>query len=674
MSTGRPTALLLNAGHALDHLFLLIFATAVGAIATDWGMIWQDLMPYTAGAFVMFGLGSLPAGRLGDLWGRRAMMVVFFLGMGVSGLLIALTSGVWSLAAALTLMGVFSSIYHPVGIPMLVQGSKNPGFTIGVNGLFGNLGIAVAAMLTGFLVKHIGWRAAFAVPGGLALLCAVLFLLLVPREETAPAKRPRKSVDLPRAVMARVLGVMTLAAVSSSLIFNFTTNGNGQLLAERLRGLIDDPATLGVLLAVVYTIASLAQLVVGKLIDRYPLKWVYLPIVAAQAPLFLLAAPAGGWPLYAAVLAFMIFVFGAIPFVDAMIVQYVDDRMRSRVAGMRLTVSFGVASLAVYLLGPTVKAAGFPPRVRARELWRVPEPWLAEAQDDATRLAIRTQEQAGLDVITDGEVRRESYSNRFATALDGVDIEHPGTALDRSGHPNPVPRIVGPVRRKHPVQVEDVRFLRAHTDRPIKMTVPGPFTMSQQAQNDYYASEAAAALDYALAVNAEIRDLFAAGADVVQVDEPYMQARPEKARQFGLAALNRALEGVTGTTAVHICFGYAAIIHQRPSGYSFLPELAGCPVRQVSIETAQANLDCSVLATLEGKQIMVGCLDLSDMAVETPETVVARVERALAYVTPQNVILAPDCGMKYLPRGVAFAKLAAMVAAAALLRAEHGGG
>jgi len=327
-----------------------------------------------------------------------------------------------------------------------------------------------------------------------------------------------------------------------------------------------------------------------------------------------------------------------------------------------------------WLIDRAKLAGRFPPRVRARELWRVPEPWLAEAQDDATRLAIRTQEQAGLDVITDGEVRRESYSNRFATALDGVDIEHPGTALDRSGHPNPVPRIVGPVRRKHPVQVEDVRFLRAHTDRPIKMTVPGPFTMSQQAQNDYYASEAAAALDYALAVNAEIRDLFAAGADVVQVDEPYMQARPEKARQFGLAALNRALEGVTGTTAVHICFGYAAIIHQRPSGYSFLPELAGCPVRQVSIETAQANLDCSVLAKLEGKQIMVGCLDLSDMTVETPETVVARVKRALRYVTPQNVILAPDCGMKYLPRGVAFAKLAAMVAAAERLRAEHGGG
>jgi len=359
MSTGRPTALLLNAGHALDHLFLLIFATAVGAIAADLGMIWQDLMPYTAGAFVMFGLGSLPAGRLGDLWGRRAMMIVFFLGMGGSGLLVASTTGVWSLAAALTLMGVFASIYHPVGIPMLVQGSKNPGFTIGVNGLFGNLGIAVAAILTGLLVKHVGWRAAFAVPGGLALLCAVLFAMLVPRETEPPARRPKKSVDLPPALMARALAVMTLAAISSSLIFNFTTNGNGQLLSERLRGLIDDPATLGVLLAIVYTIASLAQLVVGKLIDRYPLKWVYLPIVAAQAPLFLLASSAGGWPLYAAVLGFMVFVFGAIPFVDAMIVQYVDDRMRSRVAGVRLTVSFGVSSLAVYVLGPTVKAAGF---------------------------------------------------------------------------------------------------------------------------------------------------------------------------------------------------------------------------------------------------------------------------------------------------------------------------
>jgi 5-methyltetrahydropteroyltriglutamate--homocysteine methyltransferase len=320
------------------------------------------------------------------------------------------------------------------------------------------------------------------------------------------------------------------------------------------------------------------------------------------------------------------------------------------------------------------KLAGrFPPRVRARELWRIPDPWLRQAQDDATLLAIRAQEDAGLDIITDGEIRRESYSNRFATGLDGIDIDHPGTALDRSGHPNPVPRIVGPIRRTRPVEVEDVRFLRAHTTKPIKMTVPGPFTMSQQAQNDHYPSEEAAALDYAVAVNAEIRDLFAAGADVVQIDEPYMQARPDKARQFGLRALNQALEGITGTTAVHICFGYAAIIHQRPAGYSFLPELAGCACRQVSIETAQANLDCAVLATLPDKQIMVGCLDLNDMTVETPETVVARIRRALPYVKPENVILAPDCGMKYLPREVAFGKMRAMAAAAKRLRAELGG-
>ena len=359
MSKASPTALLLNTGHALDHLFLLIFATAVGAIAMQWGMVWQDLMPYTVGAFVMFGLGSLPAGRLGDLWGRRAMMVVFFTGIGASALLVSLAQGPWTLAAALTLMGIFASIYHPVGIPMLVQQARNPGFTIGVNGLAGNLGIAFAAILTGFLVKHVGWRAAFAVPGLLSLLCAVLFLALVPREDMAPARRPKKSVDLPPGVMARVLFVMTLAAISSSLIFNFTTNGNGQLLTEGLRGAVNDPATIGVLLAIVYTIASFAQLVVGRLIDRYPLKWVYLPVVAAQVPLFALAAGMGGWPLYATVLAFMVFVFGAIPFVDAMIVQYVDDRMRSRVAGIRLAVSFGVSSLAVYLLGPTVKAAGF---------------------------------------------------------------------------------------------------------------------------------------------------------------------------------------------------------------------------------------------------------------------------------------------------------------------------
>jgi MFS family permease len=359
MSNASPTSLLLNIGHGLDHLFLLIFATAVAAIAAEWGMAWQDLMPYTVGAFVLFGVGSLPAGRLGDLWGRRAMMIVFFVGIGAAGLLVAAARGPWSLAASLTLMGAFAAIYHPVGIPMIVQGSKNPGFTIGVNGLAGNLGIAAAALITGFLVKLVGWRAAFAVPAAFALVCGALFAWLVPREEVAPARRARKTLDLPREAMMRIFLVMTLAAISGSLIFNFTTNGNGRLLAERLAGVVDDPATLGILLAVVYTVASLAQLIVGKLIDRYPLKRVYLPIVAAQVPLFLLAAHASGWALYAAAVLFMLFVFGAIPFVDAMIVQYVDDRMRSRVSGMRLAVSFGVSALAVYALGPVVKAAGF---------------------------------------------------------------------------------------------------------------------------------------------------------------------------------------------------------------------------------------------------------------------------------------------------------------------------
>jgi 5-methyltetrahydropteroyltriglutamate--homocysteine methyltransferase len=317
------------------------------------------------------------------------------------------------------------------------------------------------------------------------------------------------------------------------------------------------------------------------------------------------------------------------------------------------------------------KLAGrFPPRVRVKELWRIPEPWLAQAQDDATVLAIKAQEEAGLDIITDGEIRRESYSNRFATALEGVDIDNPGTALDRSGHPNPVPRITGRIRRRHPVEVEDLKFLKRHTSRMVKITVPGPFTMSQQAQNDYYKTDEEAAMDYAAAVNEEIRDLFAAGADIVQIDEPYMQARPEKARQYGLKALVRALDGIEGTTAVHICFGYAAVIHERPSGYSFLPELAGCGCKQVSVETAQSNLDCSVLAKLEGKKIMVGAIDLSTMAVETPEAVVARVKRALPYVRPENVIIAPDCGMKYLTRDAAFGKMRAMAEAAKILRRE----
>ena len=324
-----------------------------------------------------------------------------------------------------------------------------------------------------------------------------------------------------------------------------------------------------------------------------------------------------------------------------------------------------------WLIDRAKLAGRFPPRVRAKELWRVAEPYLAEAQDDATVLAIRAQERAGLDIVTDGEIRRESYSNRFATALEGVDIDNPGSALDRSGHPNPVPRIVGKIRRKHAVELDDLRFLKRHTSRQTKITVPGPFTMSQQAQNDFYPSAEAAAMDYALAVNEEIRDLFAAGADIVQIDEPYMQARPEQARQYGLKALNRALEGVSGTTAVHICFGYAAIIHQRPSGYSFLPELAGSPVRQISIETAQSKLDTSVLERLPGKKIMVGCIDLSDMRVETPEQVAERLRRALKHVRPEDVIVAPDCGMKYLPREVADGKMRAMVEGARLLRAEY---
>jgi len=293
-----------------------------------------------------------------------------------------------------------------------------------------------------------------------------------------------------------------------------------------------------------------------------------------------------------------------------------------------------------------------------------------EAYHDATEVTIRDQEDAGLDIVTDGEIRRESYSNRFATALDGVDLDNPGTALDRSGHPNPVPRITGPIKRRHAVEVEDIKFLKAHTSKQTKITVPGPFTMLQQAQNDFYSSEEDAAMDYAAAVNEEIRDLFAAGADYVQIDEPYMQARPEKARQYGLKALNRALDGITGTTIVHICFGYAAIIHQRPSGYSFLSELADCRCKQISIETAQSNLDCSVLAKLPGKQILLGTIDLSDMNVESADTVAARIRRALPFVAAENILVATDCGMKYLPREVANGKMRAMVEGAAIVRRE----
>ena len=323
-----------------------------------------------------------------------------------------------------------------------------------------------------------------------------------------------------------------------------------------------------------------------------------------------------------------------------------------------------------WLIDRAKLAGRFPPRVPARELWRVAPEWLEQAQDDATLLAIRDQDRAGLDIITDGEMRRESYSNRFATALEGIDIDNPGTALDRSGHPNPVPRVVGRIRRRHPIQVRDVTFLRANTDRMIKITVPGPFTMAQQAQNDFYKDELDLAMDYATAVNEEIKDLFAGGADVVQVDEPYLQARPAKAKQYGVQVLNHALNGVTGTTAVHICFGYAAVIHQRPSAYSFLPELKAANVQQISIETAQSRLDCEVLAELSTKMILLGVLDLADMTVEAPALVAERIRRALPYVDAKKIVVAPDCGLKYLPRDVAFQKMRAMVEGALVVRSE----
>jgi MFS family permease len=357
----RAVVLLLNVAHAVDHMFLLIFAAAVAAIATQFGFSrWEDLMPYSVGAFLMFGLGSVPSGRLGDLWGRRVMMLIFFFGIGVAALLAALTQNAWQMALAMTLIGTFASIYHPVGIPMLVQYARNPGATIGVNGLAGNLGVAVAAVATGFLIKWIGWRAAFAIPGVLSIACGFAFAAACPRETEAPAKRTSKAkVRLTPAMLARAFMVMTAAAITGSLLFNFTTNGNSQLITERFRGIIEDPATLGVLLGVVYAIASLAQVVVGRLIDRMALKPLYFGITAMQIPLLILAAHAQGWWMFAALLAVMVFVFGAIPFTDAMVVRYVDDRLRSRVAGMRMGVSFGISSLAVYLLGPFVKGMGF---------------------------------------------------------------------------------------------------------------------------------------------------------------------------------------------------------------------------------------------------------------------------------------------------------------------------
>jgi len=352
---------LLNVAHALDHLFLLIFAAAVTSVAADMQVAqWQDLMPYGAGAFFMFGLGSLPAGRLGDLWGRRSMMLVFFFGIGAASILTAFTQSVWQLAAGLTLIGVFASIYHPVGIPMLLERSAQPGATIGFNGLVGNLGVAVAALLTGFLIQAWGWRAAFIVPGLVAWICGFLFLQHCPPEATAPAQRKGGAkVSLPPALLAKALVVMTVAAVTSSVLFNFTTNGNGQLLTERFQNVMQDPAMLGMLLAVVYAIASVAQVVVGHWIQRFPLKTFFRFMVLCQIPMLVLASQAQGWWLFAALIGVMVFIFGAIPFTDFMVARYVDDRMRSRVSGMRLGVSFAVSSLSVWALGPLVKAMGF---------------------------------------------------------------------------------------------------------------------------------------------------------------------------------------------------------------------------------------------------------------------------------------------------------------------------
>jgi len=357
----RTTQILLNLAHALDHLFLLIFAAAVGAIAKDFGLArWEDMMPYTTGAFVLFGLGSVPSGRLGDLWGRRHMMLVFFFGMGLSALAVACTRTPVEMAIALVVLGAFSSIYHPVGIPMLVQSAARPGWTIGVNGLAGNLGIATAALSTGFLVEHFGWRVAFVVPAVLCMGLGLLFAWQAPAQAATPARsRAAASVQMPKTLVLRTFLVMVITATTTSLLFNFTTNGNAQLLADRLQGLVSDPSTLGILLAAVYAIGSLAQLVVGRLLDRVAVKPLFVAILLLQCLAFAVASQTSGWHWYVAAIGYMVMVFAAIPFSDAMVVRYIDDSMRSRVSGTRIAISFGISSMAVYLLGPLVKAAGF---------------------------------------------------------------------------------------------------------------------------------------------------------------------------------------------------------------------------------------------------------------------------------------------------------------------------
>jgi MFS family permease len=360
MKLSSPTSLLLNLGHAMDHWIIAIFLYTVSVIAGVWGADWKELTPFAFGASFMFGAGSIVSGKLGDQWGRRAMMIIFFAGMGVSCLVIALCSNKWEIGAAMTLMGAFASIYHPVGIPMIVSGADKPGFVIGVNGLVGNLGIAIGASVSVLLATRFGWQMAYIVPGVICLAAAVVFARVVPKEDAAPSKRKAKILDMPPNMMARVFFIMTCAAVTGSIVFNFTTNSNGEMLKAKIAALAADPWLLSMVLFGVFTAASLTQLVVGHLIDRYPIKTIYMPILLAQIPLFVLAAYSEGWMLVFVTTLFMVFVFGAIPFTDAMIVRYVDDRLRSRVTGMRLAIGFGVSSLVVAAIGPSVKAAGFP--------------------------------------------------------------------------------------------------------------------------------------------------------------------------------------------------------------------------------------------------------------------------------------------------------------------------
>ena len=359
MNHASPTAILLNIGHALDHWILVVFAYTWGVIAGVWGTDWTELTPFNYGALFMFGAGAVVAGRLGDLWGRWNMMAIYFTGMGVSSLVIALCQDKWQIGLALTLMGAFASIYHPVGIPMLLRNVKNAGMTIGINGLAGNMGIAIAAGVSVIIAETFGWQMAFVLPGLISLAAAVAFVVLVPREREAPSQRGGTAVDPPPAMASRIFAIMTVMAIANSIIFNFTTNGNGELLKERIQGVVQDPASLAGALFLVFALASLAQLAVGRMIDRYPLKKLYFGIVLLQVPLFLIASQVQDWALLLAVIGFMLLIFGAVPFTDAMVVRYIEDRLRSRAIGMRLAIGFTVSSLVVAGIGPTVKAAGF---------------------------------------------------------------------------------------------------------------------------------------------------------------------------------------------------------------------------------------------------------------------------------------------------------------------------